>query len=134
MVKMTKSKPKINKLTSWVTVRLTDDEFEKISELSEATGLSKSSIFRLTIFDEALRAEWVDKLDQFTTAKSPVANKADTKEVENLITAVNRVGVNVNQLAHQANKDKRVPLRTKQVLLDTINELDKVLEALGCRT
>lgn len=133
MVNRIKKDPKINKLTKWVTVRMTEPEFTKISELSEATGLSKSDIFRLPVFDSVVRAEWVDKLDQYKIKKSDVANNADSQLVSNLIREVDRVGVNVNQLAHKANKNNNLPHETRKVLRETNQKLDEILEALGCR-
>lgn len=134
MVNRIKKDPKINKLTKWVTVRMTEPEFTKITELSEATGLSKSDIFRLPVFDSVVRAEWVDKLDQYKIKKSDEIKNADTEKVNDLITAVNRIGTNVNQIAHQANKNKNVPHSTLKVLNETNKKLDTILEALGCRT
>lgn len=113
-----------------VTVRLNDDEFEQVSALATRLNLSKSAIFRFAVFNSKTKTRWLDNLDK-NTKKSAIQG-VDRATVLQLINEINRIGTNVNQVAHKANKFNNVPRETRSVLKQTINKLDKVLGVLGC--
>ena len=115
-----------------VTVRLNDDEFEQVSALATRLNLSKSAIFRIAVFNSKTKAAWLKNLDR-STQKATIQG-VDRATVLQLINEINRVGTNINQIAHKANKFNNVPHETRGMLKQTIKILDKVLGVLGCRT
>lgn len=128
----TPPKPREETHRNLVTIRLNDKEFEQVSALAKSTGLSKSAIFRFAVFNSKTKAAWLKNLDRGT--QKATIQGVDRATVLQLINEINRVGTNINQIAHKANKFNNVPHETRSMLRQTIKMLDKVLGVLGCRT
>lgn len=116
-----------------VTVRLTDNEFKQLSQVAEKTKLSKGAVIRFYVFKSETKADWLKHLDK-DSRKATAVRGVDRETLKNYINDFKKVGTNVNQIAHKANKDNRVPPETKAMLQETIQKLNKVLGALGCHT
>lgn len=116
-----------------VTVRLTDNEFKQLSQVAEKTKLSKGAVIRFYVFKSETKADWLKHLDK-DSRKATAVRGVDRETLKNYINDFKKVGTNVNQIAHKANRDNRVPPETKAMLQDTIQKLNKVLGALGCHT
>lgn len=116
-----------------VTVRLTDTEFQQLSKVAEKTKLSKGAVIRFYVFKSETKADWLKHLDK-DSRKATAVRGVDRETLKNYINDFKKVGTNVNQIAHKANRDNRVPPETKAMLQDTIQKLNKVLGALGCHT
>ena len=82
------------------------------------------------MFNSKTKTRWLDNLDK-NTKKSAIQG-VDRATVLQLINEINRIGTNVNQVAHKANKFNNVPHETRSVLKQTINKLNQVLGVLGC--
>lgn len=116
-----------------VTVRLTDNEFKQLSAVAKKTKLSKGAVIRFYVFKSETKADWLKHLDK-DSRKATAVRGVDRETLKNYINDFKKVGTNVNQLAHKANRDNRVPTETKAMLQETIHKLNKVLGALGCHT
>lgn len=116
-----------------VTVRLTDNEFKQLSQVAEKTKLSKGAVIRFYVFKSETKADWLKHLDK-DSRKATAVRGIDRETLKNYINDFKKVGTNINQIAHKANKDNRVPPETKVMLRETIQKLNKVLGALGCHT
>lgn len=116
-----------------VPVRLTNDEFQQVSQLAEKLHMSKAAVFRFGVFNSKAKARWLKNLDKRPKEEFDV-NDNNRQAILDLTAELNKIGTNVNQIAHKANRTDNVLPETKQVLKQTINELNKVLRVLGCHT
>ena len=114
MGKTTKKKEEKTRSHS-VLVRLTTDEYQKVKELSEALGVSIAEIFRSKVFRgefPEFRRERLEKICNHLPA---------------LIREVNRIGVNVNQIARYCNRGRVVDYQVLRQLEEINEELSSLL-------
>ena len=98
-----------------VYVRMTTDEYQKVKELSETLGVSIAEIFRSKVFRgefPEFRRERLEKICEHL----PV-----------LIREVNRIGVNVNQIARYCNRGRVVDYQVLRQLEEINEELSSLL-------
>ena len=94
-------------------IRLDDAEFEKLDERARASGLSMAAYLRARALDTAgLRAKPRPSVDRELLARA----NAD----------LNRVGNNINQIAHALNSGRDPPL----ILAEAMDELRGTLTAI----
>ena len=91
------------------TIRFTPDEYEKIEEQREKTNLDFTSFCKSAIL------------------KKKVVTKLEEDFNRDLIYQVNKIGVNLNQIARAVNQKDRVAVLTELV------EIEKQLRALNGR-
>jgi len=98
-----------------VLVRLTTEEYQRIKELSETLGVSIAEIFRSKVF----RGEF----PQFKRERlEKICNHLPA-----LIKEVNRIGVNVNQIALYCNRGRVVDYQVLRQLEEISEELASLL-------
>lgn len=115
-------------------IRLTEGEHDTLSAYSEELGLSLSAYMRAVSLDAVGDSDVVQQINQ------PEDTRDDAALWE-LHTELNRIGVNVNQIARKVNADAALFLRdrsmasqllsTQQELLETLNVAVKTLEDLS---
>lgn len=52
----------------------------------------------------------------------------DKKRMVGMLYEVNKIGVNLNQITYKVNKNKEIDLKTYQLLIDELKEIDTKLE------
>lgn len=98
-----------------VLVRMTTEEYQKVKELSETLGVSIAEIFRSKVFRgefPKLKRERLDKICNHLPA---------------LIKEVNRIGVNINQIARYCNRGRVVDYQVLRQLEEINEELSSLL-------
>ena len=91
-----------------VNVRLSDDENEELTQVSNSLGISKSEVIRLSLADNLKNATEhktlmsVEERQQIMRELAGVMSELDETRNE-----VNKVGVNVNQIAKKFNRKKK---------------------------
>lgn len=88
--------------------RFSIDDDEKLKDLAYKSRLSESEIVRSLI-------------------TSSIIKEAPPREFYNAINLINKLGVNVNQLAHVANSNGQIYERELRLLSKRLNELIKDL-------
>lgn len=117
-----------------VGIRLTEGEHDTLSAYSEELGLSLSAYMRAVSLDAVGDSDVVQQISQ------PEDTRDDAALWE-LHTELNRIGVNVNQIARKVNADAALFLRdrgmasqllsTQQELLETLKVAVETLEGLS---
>ena len=95
-------------------IRLTTEEYEKAKELSEALGVSMAELFRSKFFKGELprfKRENIEKICSHIPA---------------LVKEVNKIGVNINQIAKYCHKGRVVDYS----VLRRLDEIDEKLASL----
>lgn len=97
-----------NKVSQQMKVYVTKAEEEQLKQNAEIMGMSFSSFARAVLTEEELEVE--------------------PKELKRIRFELNKIGVNVNQLARKANETDRLPEAEKldmisNHLIDTLKEL-----------
>lgn len=98
-----------------VLVRMTTEEYQKVKELSETLGVSIAEIFRSKVFRgefPKLKRERLEKICNHLPA---------------LIKEVNRIGVNINQIARYCNRGRVVDYQVLRQLEEINEELSSLL-------
>jgi hypothetical protein len=105
-----------------LTIRLTNDQEDKIKKEAEAFGYTKGSLVKSKLFK-----------DNFTPRKVP---RPDQKELAKIVAQLGKLGSNINQIAKALNSGKIPPnaelilgLKSAQIGLEKIGE--DVKETLG---
>ena len=91
------------------TIRFTPDEFEKIEEQRIKTNLDFTSFCRSAIFKRKIKTSIEEDFNR------------------DLIYQINKIGINLNQIARAVNQKDRVAILTELV------EIEKQLRALNGR-
>lgn len=125
-------KSKQNKLSNRITVRLTDDEYRQIDTAAKRLKISQAAVVRSLIFYVESDNDLLDKIDKKQPHNEVIIRGVDRTTVLKLIGELNRIGTNINQIAHKVNRDNHVPHETKKELKQTNKLLEKVLGVLGC--
>jgi hypothetical protein len=94
-----------------ITVRLTEEEYEMLSKLAEERNLSVSELVRKLVFERRL--------------PKPTPKKAMLKipECRKLAYELNKIGVNLNQIARRVNINKNIDLLALELLAEIEEEL-----------
>jgi predicted DNA-binding protein len=99
-------------------LRLSEEEHEKLAELCKSVSTTKSNLIRSFICK-----------GQPTLPISPQSQK----ELENLYKALNKIGVNVNQIAKQLNTVNRRGDAIPTSCLDELSKVKRQLEKIDKR-
>lgn len=96
-------------------VRLTTDEYAKVKELAEALGVSAADVIRIKVF----------------SGEFPRLKRANLERVCSylpaLVREVNRIGVNVNQIAKRCARGRVVDFQVLQELKEINEQLGSLL-------
>lgn len=105
-----------------ITVRLSDDERDKLSNLSSRSGLAIGAFMRAAAFgDSGPRAQ-----------RRPPADHVALRQI---LGHCARIGNNLNQIAKHLNTGGQVNIRElKEALAAILNIRDAILTALGMKT
>jgi len=99
-------------------IRLTDDEFSKLTQRADALGLSRAAYVRLKALGKA-------------GPRSQKVPRAGTKDLAKLLAEVNKIGSNINQIARALNRGRDFEKEFAQTLVERIRELqDRVRDEL----
>lgn len=93
-----------------VTIRLTQDEYNKLNNETQKLNMSMSELIRHKILNKKVR----------------VKSKLSTQAIYEL----NRIGNNLNQIAKHCNITKTIDKLVLQQLVDIEKELKKILEKI----
>lgn len=100
-------------------IRLSDAERTDLHNRADRAGVSVAALFKAAVFDQPLSRQ---------TRRAPV----DKQELSRLMSAIGKIGSNVNQLAHQANTGSWPEARALNDACDDIQWMrDTVMRALG---
>lgn len=95
-----------------ITLRLTEEEYRLLKDLALERGITVSDLIRKRIFRERL------------PQPAPLKFLGKIDECRRLAYELNRIGVNLNQIARKVNKDKGIDLLTLEALLRIEKELE----------
>ena len=102
---------------AWLSLRLTEEEKEKIREKSEQAGMSISDYTRAIL----LSSKNVKR-----------KQKINCEAVKMLAYEINRIGVNINQIAKKINSTRDIDIQVLETLKNIEYELAILLEkAIG---
>lgn len=110
-----------------LTLRLTEAQRKRIDKRAEAMGISTSGLARAVILD-FLESEDVPTA---LTKRYTGAGVELSEDVVELRKDLRRVGVNLNQVARIANRDRRVSISVSEELREVRGVLDEILRRLG---
>ena len=99
--------------TKWLKIRVSDIE---ILDIKNRVGAYDMSNYVRSLV-----------LDQPVTAPEPKTKKIVHSADPELVRAINRIGININQIAKQINTGQEVGNAVLIALLDLQNTLDKAL-------
>ncbi|MCT2149584.1 MobC family plasmid mobilization relaxosome protein [Dermabacter vaginalis] len=111
-----------------LTLRLSESQRERIDKRAEAMGISASAFGRAVILDFI---EGKDHLPTALTKRYTGAGVELSEDVVELRKDLRRVGVNLNQVARIANRDRRVSISVSEELREVRGVLDEILRRLG---
>lgn len=111
-----------------LTLRLSESQRERIDKRAEAMGISASGLARAVILDFI---EGKDHLPTALTKRYTGAGVELSEDVVELRKDLRRVGVNLNQVARIANRDRRVSISVSEELREVRGVLDEILRRLG---
>lgn len=94
-----------------ITLRLTEDEYNLLTQLASERGITVSELVRRKLFRQRL------------PQPSPLKLLSKVKECKRLSYELNRIGNNLNQVARMVNKRKGIDLLTLEALLRIEREL-----------
>lgn len=125
---------KKNMLRKRITIRVSDTEYKQIDTVAKRLHMSQSAVVRAVLFQIEPKKNLFQKIDkQQHKSHNYVVIKGVNRNITlGLIASLNRIGNNINQIAHQANRDLRVPPETKKELEHTNKFLKTLLGVLGC--
>jgi len=99
-----------------ITIRLTDEELNKIREKAKKKGLTISDLFRQSVLGKsAVRRK----------------QKIDCNVVKILAYEINKVGVNINQIAKGINTTGEIDIQVLESLLNIEYTLAEILKMVG---
>ena len=111
-----------------LTMRLTEAQRKRIDDRANAMGISASGLGRAVILDFI---EGKDAVPTALTKRYTGSGVELSEDVVELRKDLHRVGVNLNQVARIANRDRRVPVSVHEELRDVRAVLDEILRRLG---
>lgn len=91
-------------------IYLNETEYNQLEKLSQKTGMTINTVIRKLIMGAEL-------------------SERPNRDYRTLARAVDRIGVNINQIAHMANITRRVGNEEIQRLLEEFRSLQKEIEA-----
>ncbi len=103
-----------------VVIRLTNTEYKKLKELSEIKGVTISDLIRNSVFANIK----VEKVNEF----QKLLKKCES--LKELVKELNRIGVNLNQVARYCNSIKDVDEKVLNLLLAYFEELKSIKKLL----
>ncbi len=98
-----------------IQVRVSLEEYRQLKDLSDSLGVSLSEVVRSKVFKgefPQFRKERLEKICSYIPA---------------LIREINRIGVNINQIASHCNKGRVVDFQVLRQLEDISEELSSLL-------
>ncbi len=113
-------KGKKGKKDKTLVIRLTNSEYKRIKKLAELEGLTVSELIRKSVFIN----EKTSKLNLFQR----LLKKSET--LKEFVRELNRIGVNLNQIARYCNSIKDVDEKVLNVLLAYFDELRSIKKLL----
>lgn len=111
-----------------LTLRLSESQRERIDKRAEAMGVRASALTRAVILDFI---EGEDDVPTALTKRYTGAGVELSEDVVELRKDLRRVGVNLNQVARIANRDRRVSISVSEELREVRGVLDEILRRLG---
>lgn len=111
-----------------LTLRLSEAQRKRIDKRAEAMGISTSGLARAVILDFL---EGEDAVPTALTQSYTGSGVELSDDVVGLRKDLHRVGVNLNQVARIANRDRRVPITVHEELREVREVLDEILSRLG---
>ena len=113
-------KRKKEKKEKTLVIRLTNSEYKRIKELAELEGITVSELVRKFVFIN----EETSKLNLFQR----LLKKSET--LKEFVRELNRIGVNLNQIARYCNSIKEVDEKVLNLLLAYFYELRSIKKLL----
>ncbi len=99
-----------------ITIRLTDEELNKIREKAKKEGLTISDLFRQSVLGKsAVRRK----------------RKIDCNVVKMLAYEINKIGVNINQIAKRINTTGEIDIQVLESLVNIEYTLAEILKMVG---
>jgi hypothetical protein len=95
-------------------IRLTDEEYSKLTRRADALGLSRAAYIRSKALGEA-------------GPRSQKVPRAGTKDLAKLLAEVNKIGSNINQIARALNRGRDFEKEFAHTLVDRIRELQDLV-------
>ena len=111
-----------------LTLRLSESQRERIDRRAEAMGVRASALTRAVILDFI---EGEDDVPTALTKRYTGSGVELSEDVVLLRKDLHRVGVNLNQVARIANRDRRVPISVNEELREVREVLEQILRRLG---
>jgi len=103
-----------------ITIRLTDEEYEKIKNTADLLNLTFSDYLRTATFsknqDELIK-NVIKKQDYYEKIQREISKE------------INRIGINLNQIARRLNSNQ-FDEDCKKVFIQLVNEIKKLREEL----
>lgn len=100
-----------------LATKLTEEEAERVRKVAEAKGLTVSELIRLKLLDLPI-----------PNRISPERLAKKNEDFRKLLYEVNKIGVNINQIARYCNKYREVDVYVLEKLLEIERNLKKLLE------
>lgn len=113
-----------------VSVRFDRNEYELIASAAARAGISVSALIRAAAFDAVEAARSVTAVAIATDGAPQAQPQVPAKELIELRTEVNRVGVNINQIARLWNKHNGPVISAEESpekVEETISEMISVM-------
>ena len=96
-----------------ITIRLTDEELQKIREKAKENSTSISDLFRQSVLGKsAMRRK----------------QKIDCEAVKMLVYEINKIGVNLNQIAKKINTSRDIDIQVLEHLRNIEYALSELLQ------
>lgn len=99
------------------TVRFTEDEVKRLEQIAEAKGIPVSELIRKKVLDLPIP----DRISPEKLAKR-------LEEFRKLLYEVNKIGVNINQIARYCNKYREVDCEVLAQLIEIRRELKALVQ------
>lgn len=107
---MTKLKEKRTR-NNRVTLRLTDNELKIFDEKLKKIGLSQQTFLYKMVFENYIAI-------------------IDFKEMAALRNEINKIGININQIACKVNETQNIKSHELQIIKDSIKDIDNKMDKL----
>ena len=99
---------------NFLGLRLSDEEFKKLETLKKESGLKSYSAVIRKLLDG--------------NGSGQIRSKTEYLDLKKLVYEVNKIGVNINQLARLANEHMFLDKNQRKMLLEMQERLIKMLE------
>ena len=109
-----------------IRVKLSDSEYDTIWQKSLASNLTLSDAIRSLIVFGCIKPDGLDE-------KSQVLVDKFNELLSQIVYEINRVGNNINQIAHIANTQKYVDREQIKHIVDYLDEIMEKVREIDCK-